>query len=223
MPESNINRIVLRKENGIAFLELSSPPKNEMNGEFFIHFNEIILQIALQTSLKGLIIKAEGRHFSSGANVEELVGLFSDSKDVPAEISENKQAFDGLQNFPFPVIACIKGICYGSGLELALSAHIRMGTANSLLCLPETSFGIIPGLSGIYNSCKCMGKAKSLAFVLGENTISGVDAVNDGLIDILADKHSLEAKAIKLIEQIYSGYKKELKVKYLLEFENNAE
>lgn len=223
MTDSN-SILKLEIKNGIGFLRLLAPPKNEMNSCFFEQLNILINEIGTQSSLKGVVIVAEGRHFSSGANVQELIDLFVEKADTkPEAILRNKQSFDNLQALTMPVVACIKGICFGSGLELALAAHFRIGTQNCLLSLPEAGFGIIPGLSGIFNSQRTMGKARALEFVLADKTISGTDAKKEGLIDIIADKRQLQDTAVNLIEEIAQDYKKELKVKYLLEFEHHAE
>lgn len=215
-------KIKLQVKNAIGYLILLSPPKNEMDSAFFHQFNLVVAEIKSQSGLRALIILSEGRHFSSGANVDGLVGLFNDeSVNIPKEIASNKIAFEELSRLPFPVIACIKGICYGSGLELALCAHFRISTANSLMNLPETEFGIIPGLGGIYNSQRTMGRAKALEFVLSDKTISGQDAFDEGLIDILADKQTIVKEAEEIISLIGEGYKKELKAKYLLDIINN--
>ncbi len=216
------NSISWNIENNIAYINLQSPPKNEMNTNFFEEFTQIISQIECTESLRGLIINAKRRHFSSGANVEQLLGLFNEkTSGTPQALKANNIAFQKLTELTVPVIACLKGICFGSALELALCAHFRIASKNTLMSFPETGFDIIPGLGGIYNSTKCMGKAESLQFVLSGNTISAIDANKSGLIDILADKHELDTRAKEIIEKISSNYKKEFKLKYLRLINNN--
>lgn len=212
----NNNSISWHIKNNIAYISLQSPPKNEMNTIFFTEFTHIVHQIEKSPNIIGLIIKADGRHFSSGANVEELLGLFKpNTKKIPEQLEKNTLAFQKLSELPYPVVACLKGICYGSALELALCTHFRIASTNTLMCFPETSFNIIPGLGGIYNTVKCMGKAETLEFALSGNTISAEDANKKGLIDILADKHELDNCALDIINKTQSNYKKEYKLKYL--------
>jgi enoyl-CoA hydratase len=144
--------------------------------------------------------------------------LRSSRQVIPPFISKNSEAFQILNNLEIPVVACIKGICYGSGLELALQAHFRVASTNALLCLPETGFGIMPGLGGIYNSCKCMGTARALEFVLTGNSLSAEVALNDGLVDLVRGKDELLDTAKKLVYLSSDNYRKELKSIYLREF-----
>lgn len=211
--------IIYTKENDIAFLTLAQPPKNEMNGSFFELLNQLISEIESDKSIKALVLTSEGRHFSSGANVDELVGLFETSKNTtPTAITENKKSINRLRNFNIPVVACIKGICYGSGLELAMAAHFRISAEKTVLSLPETGFNIIPGLAGIYQSTKLMGARNAMEFVLADKTLSGKDAFDVGLIDILANKHNLITKAKQVIELIGNNYHKQIKAKYMLDY-----
>ena len=203
-------------EDKIVYLTLVSAPKNKMDSMFFEEFNAIISKIEGNQSLRGIIIQAKGRHFSSGANVEELVSIFNSSnKTIPPPITKNSEAFKTLNNLEFPVVACIKGICYGSGLELALSANFRVAATNSVLCLPETGFGIMPGLGGIYNSRKCMGTARALEFVLTGNSLSSEEALKYGLVDMVEGKDKLADIAKELIYLSSDNYRKELKPIYL--------
>ena len=206
-------------EDKIAYLTLVSAPENRMDFLFFEEFNTIISKIEGNQKLRGLIIQSEGRHFSSGADVEELFSVLKSSKHaIPPSISKNSEAFKILNKLEIPVVACIKGICYGSGLELALCASFRVASKNAMLCLPETGFGLMPGLGGIYNSYKCMGTARALEFVLTGNSLSSEEALMYGLVDLIEGKDELVDKAKKLVYLSSDNYRKELKPIYLKEF-----
>ncbi len=211
-----LNSIKWQIQNNLGYLTLSAPPKNEMDTTFFNEFSYLINEIKNNNSISGLIINSEGRHFSSGTNIEQLLSLFYQSDySIPEPLKNNHRAFQELLDFPFPIVACIKGICFGSALELALCAHFRIAAPNTLLSLPETGFNIIPGLAGIYHTQQCMGSAKTLQFILSGNTISADYAKKNGLIDIFADKNELEDCAVKFIKKISKNYKKEFKLNYL--------
>lgn len=219
MNSNSLNWII---KNNIGYLTLQNPPKNEMDSKFFMEFKTIINQVTKNKSIKGLILNAKGRHFSSGANVNQLLAFFNNENNkIPKTLKDNNVAFQKLTNLNIPVIACVKGICFGSALELALCAHFRIASPNTLMAFPETGFGIIPGLGGIYNSTKYMSKAESLQFILSGNTISAIDANKQGLIDILADKHELDTRAMEIIGKISGNFKKEFKQKYLRLINNN--
>lgn len=203
------------KEN-IAYLTMCLPPKNTMNMQFYEDIYDIAHEIKDLSHIRGLIISGEGRHFSSGADTEELFSVFRKNEyTIPSKILKNSKAFHYISELPFPVIACIKGVCLGAATELALVSHFRIATSSALIGLPETEFGILPGLGGIYNTTKCMGSAKTLKFVLTGTPLSADEAFENGLIDKIVPKHELEESALTIINSIKGVYKKEFKNVYL--------
>lgn len=199
-----------------GFLSLSNPPQNGMGLLFFNELFHLIHKIENDKDINALIINSAGRHFSSGTDIQQLLSLFKDSQEfIPEPISQNSLALKKLSNFPFPVIACLKGICYGSALELALSAHFRIAAKNVLLSFPETGFALIPGLGGIFHTLQCMSKADTMQFVLSGNALSAEDSLNNNMIDLISEKNNLTEQAIKLADISGNDYKKEFKKQYL--------
>ena len=60
-------------EQGIGRLTLHQPPSNTMTMEFFRELQALMQEIALLKPLKAIIISGSGRHFSSGADIDELL------------------------------------------------------------------------------------------------------------------------------------------------------
>jgi len=211
-----MEKIKFEIKNKIGYIKLSAPPKNEMDVAFFKDLSIIIDKVEQNKELIGLIISSTGRHFSSGANIDELLSFFNKSTDIfPKELKGNNTILLKISKLEKPVVACIKGICYGSATELALSAHFRISEPSSRFSLPESSFGLIPGLGGMYHSQKTMGKAQALQFILAEQSLTADKALNMGLIDFLVEKNKAIARAEELILKINEDYRKELKPLYL--------
>ena len=196
-------------EDNIGRVRLARPPKNEMDIPFFKDFYHVVEEIGKNRDLQGVIITAEGRHFSSGADIRELLSLFAQSENlVPELIEKNTRAFARLYQLKIPVVSCLKGICYGAGLELALSTHFRVATRKTRLSFPESGFGIMPGLGGLSRMLNLIGKGKTLHFVLSGDSIEGEEALELGLVDKLVEKNALEEEAVKIILEIGGDYSK---------------
>jgi enoyl-CoA hydratase len=208
--------ITYQKTEGIGYLQLSAPPKNEMSISFFRDFDRLMEQIARDRDLRGLILHSEGRHFSSGADTEELLKLFTKNKEtLPGQIAENSKAFQRMHQLAVPVVACLKGICYGAGLELALSAHFRIAAPNTRMSFPEAAFGIMPGLGGLGLLSRIVGEAKAMELALSTDSLDAEEAKALGLIDIFATRDELINQAEALINSLPEKYHPELKKNYL--------
>jgi len=59
-------------------------------------------------------------------------------------MNKGKALLDYISNLNIPVIAAIKGSCFGGGLEIALACHIRVCTQNAMFAFPEVNINLMP-------------------------------------------------------------------------------
>ena len=192
----------------IGTLMLCMPPANRMNRLFFSELEHIICHTLPKSGIKALIINSSGHHFSSGADLDEMMEDIRNDKsfilenEYPGFLTENTQTFLAFSKLKIPVIAALKGICIGSAFELALFCHVRICTENTLMALPESGFNLIPGCGGISKLTEIVGKAKAIELVLTGKNISATEAKELKLIYKIVQKneliHEAEAIAMKL-------------------------
>lgn len=192
------------EENHIGYLILNRPPKNEMDAIFFSELSDFLKDILPKLSLKGLVITGEGRHFSSGANVEELAE-FAAKKEF-SYFENNINYLESVSLCPFPVIAVVNGLCFGSAFELALACHIRIASKRALFSLPEITFNLMPGCGGTYFLPRLIGKSKAIGLILSGRSLLADEAHQLGIVDIIADKKNIMKTALQLIEKLNSAY-----------------
>lgn len=199
----NYNSLHFHIDEGIGYLTLNNPPGNPMSLGFFSELYSICSNQLLKVDLTGLIIQSEGRHFSAGAIIDELLTeVQSHHYDtIPEQMKRNAEAFGILRKLNKPVVALLKGICYGSGFELALCAHIRIAAPNTVISLPEVSFGLMPGLGGIHSLVQIAGQAKATELVLTGTAINANEALKMNLIHEIVNKDKLLQAGIKRIRE----------------------
>ena len=73
---------------------------------------------------------------------------------------------DYIENSSTPVIAAVNGFALGGGLELAMSCHFRIASANAKMGLPEVSLGVIPGYGGTQRLPQLVGKGRAMEMVM---------------------------------------------------------
>jgi enoyl-CoA hydratase/carnithine racemase len=197
-------RVIVHHRGDILHLELCSPPGNMTDHLFFEELSKILSNISRYPATKGLILSGRGRHFSSGADIEELKGRLELPSATTLEKlrSHSLTSFQGLANLPFPVVAAIRGCCLGSGMELALSCHYRICTKNALFSLPETRFGLMPGCGGTVRLPQLIGVGKALDLILSGRNLLADDALRLGIVDLITDKGDLLDTAARLIEKL---------------------
>ena len=177
-------------EDMVGHLIINRPPSNRMDKMFFGELKDLVETVISVSKIEGLIVYGAGRHFSSGADLDELTaGLEKDT----SSLFENNLTFLSLFALPFPVVAAISGVCLGSGLELALFAHFRICTENSMLGLPESTFGLIPGIGGVSRLHSLAGHARATELICSGMNILPKEALEYGIIDkIVPKKHHID-------------------------------
>lgn len=212
--------------NNIGFVELSNPPANQMTPGFFRRMTELTGEIIPCSNVRAIIISGSGRHFSSGADLNSLLSSINhqpDKKSVPEQtlmintLSDNLESFSYFRELNIPVIAAIRGICLGSALELAMFCHFRVCAEGSVLGLPESTFGLMPGIGGIQNLHRQSGKAKTIELALRGNTLSADEALKYEIVDKVAYKKDLLPFSISFAEKVSLNYRKYKKAEYLKE------
>ncbi len=174
-------------EQGIGRLTLHQPPSNTMTMEFFRELQALMREIALLKPLKAIIISGSGRHFSSGADIDELL-VSADHQTM----LENYRALVLLEQLTIPVISAVRGVCLGSAFELALFSDFRICAADAVLGLPESTFNLMPGLGGIQRAAALTGKAAAIGIILRGDTFPAEDALRMGLVDAVVPKRNLQ-------------------------------
>ena len=206
----------------IGLLTLDRPPSNDMTEPFFGEINQLVSSLRNDREVRGIIIRGAGRHFSSGAALDELLQRISGG-DCPSEgpqqeehfLVRNYRSFQWFEEAHVPVIAAIRGVCLGSAFELALLSHFRICSEDAVFGLPETSFNLLPGLGGIRKILELSGKANTIELVLRGKTFSASEALELGLVDRIVPKRELHAEAFALVSVLSPGYRKEKRPVYI--------
>jgi enoyl-CoA hydratase/carnithine racemase len=187
------------REENRGYIKLSNPPQNRMDKAFIEGFTKLIDTID-DSKIHSLILYGEGRHFSSGADVDELVELSSIDSDF---FAVNIRNFKWLESRPYPTVAAVSGCALGFGLELALCCHYRIATKNAVFALPESGFGLIPGCGGTIRLPSLIGRSESVKMVLQGNMMSSSEALEIGLIDKIVEKKNLLQEAETITGKLY--------------------
>lgn len=188
-------------KNKIGYLQFSSPPQNRMSSNFFSELSLFFEKELPEIDINGLIITGEGRHFSSGADTEELIDVIGGlSNNEDSFLKRNVEAFGKLEKLKIPTVAAVKGCCFGAALELALSCTFILSASNAVFSMPESEFGLMPGCGGTVKLTERTGAAKALELILTGRTFSVEEALENNIVDFVCNKKEL----IQLSEDLIS-------------------
>lgn len=192
-------------ENGIGLLIINRPDKlNALNIETIAELNQCLNEIDNDPACRALVITGSGeKAFVAGADISEFAH-FDVANGRKLSADGHKRLFDRVEQMTKPVIAAVNGFALGGGLELAMSAHIRIASENARLGLPEVSLGVIPGYGGTQRLPILVGKGRAAEMIFSAQMITAAEAEKFGLVnrvvalaDLISTCKELASKIIR--------------------------
>ena len=158
-----------------AVIEIDRPPVNAINHDIRTGLVAALTAIAGDDKVERIILSGAGDVFAAGADAGEF-GLQMIQPDLPAVVA-------ALEAATVPVIAVIKGVCLGGGLELALACRWRIASPTAQLGFPEVILGVVPGSGGTQRLPRLVGMKAALSMIPTGRHVRAAEALEIGLID----------------------------------------
>jgi len=199
--------LTLETTGDILHLVLNDPPRNTMNRRFFDALGRIVSSELPGIEADGMVVHGRDRHFSSGADLEELTtGLRQTGTTAPTEAMEalrrSTMDMQALSALPFPVVAAVSGCCFGSALELAMACHYRIAASNAVLASPESTFGLMPGCGQTVRLPRAVGVGPAIELILSGRSLPAEQARQLGMVDRVVDKADLLRVAEEMVRAL---------------------
>ena len=199
----NYENIISSSENGIATVTINRPTKlNALNKATIQELHHCFNVLELNDEVKVIILTGNGeKAFVAGADISEFAHF---SVEEGAELAAQGQEllFDFIENLKKPVIAAVNGFALGGGLELAMSCHFRVASANAKMGLPETSLGVIPGYGGTQRLPQLVGKGKAMEMIFTAGMLTAEEAKQYNLVNYVVPQIELLEFCIGIAQKI---------------------
>ena len=182
-----------QSEDGLAFITLNDPPANTYTYEMMQALDTAILQARMDDSVQVIIITGNGeKFFSAGANINMLADVTPTFKYFFC--LHANETLNRLEQTPKLVIAAINGHCVGGGLEIALSADLRIARQGTgKMGLPEVSLGVLPGTGGTQRLVRLVGKPRAIQLMATGELFSFERGLDLGIINEIYSAETGEA------------------------------
>src|SRR5918912_3839418 len=180
-------------QNGVALLTLNDPPANTYSYEMMQELDRAILSARMDESVQIIVITGQGeKFFCAGANIQMLAGVTPEFKYYFC--LHANETLSRLEQTPKLVIAAINGHCVGGGLEVALSADIRLARKGAgKLGLPEKTLGGLPGTGGTQRLARLLNKSQAIELMTTGELFDFERGAQLGLINHVFEAETHEA------------------------------
>lgn len=197
-----------QRDGAIQILTMSQPEtRNALTGNTAVdELVEACSAIRLDTSIRVVVLTAEGPVFSSGGNVKDML-RFQNQKLLPETIREEYR--NGIQRLPralynldVPVICAINGPAIGAGLDLTCMCDIRIASEKATFAESFVKVGIVPGDGGAWLLPRAVGMSKAAEMAFTGDSLSAQEALACGLVSKVVPPEKLMEEALKLANKI---------------------
>jgi len=205
----NKRHIQFSVDDPVGIITLDNPPANSLSEPDFLKDSELE-DFRHKNRLKGLVFTGSGRHFSSGADIQELFEITGKKNLLQTKIEQGKRLLQSIEELDIPVVAAIDGICFGGGFELALACHIRVCGEKTLFAFPEVNHNLMPGLGGIRRLSKLLKGGVSYEMIIGGDMIGAAKALELNIVDHVVASGETLSYSVHLLKSMVHNKPREV-------------
>jgi len=188
------------REGSLAVVTLNRPERrNAMSLDLMRELIACLDQIAETSGVRAVILAAAGKVFSSGHDLNELVG---------GTIAEYRRIFDictqlmlKIQAIPQPVIAQVQGIATAAGCQLVATCDLAVCSSEATFATPGVKNGLFCSTPMVALT-RAVGRKRAMEMLLTGKSIDAASAAAWGLVNRVVPPAGLEAETRKLACQI---------------------
>jgi enoyl-CoA hydratase/carnithine racemase len=192
--------ILYSTKGPVGILTLNNPQKiNALSKTMIGEIIHALDEVALDESIKVLIIRAAGNHFSAGHNLTEM---------VDGGVKEYKYVFDQctrmmqmIHEIPQPVIAQVQGIATAAGCQLVAWCDLAIAEEGARFATPGVKIGLFC-TTPMVAITRAIGRKAALEMLLTGRYFPAGEAKELGLVNRVVPLKELETETETLANQI---------------------
>jgi len=193
-------------ENGVATIRLNQPESlNAMSAAMGTDLLAAIQRAAGEARV--LVIGANGRAFSAGANLNQLQFELDDpERDIGITLETIfNPMIELLRDFPVPVITAVNGAAAGIGCSIALIGDLIIAGKSAYFLQAFRHVGLVPDGGSAYILTRAIGRVRALEMMLLGQKYPAEKAYESGLITRLVEDDAVDDTAAALAADLAAG------------------
>lgn len=176
-----MSSILFEIKDAIGFITLNRPDKfNSFNREMALLMQEK-LDECKDAVIRAVYITGNGKAFSAGQDISELVG--ENKIEIRQILSEHYNPIvTRIRKLEKPVIAAVNGVAAGAGANIALCCDVVVAAASASFIQAFSKIGLIPDSGGTYFLPRLIGWQKASALAMLGDKVPAQEAERIGMI-----------------------------------------
>jgi 2-oxoglutaroyl-CoA hydrolase len=197
MSEHDGFRVEHDAARGIATITLDVPGKlNRVSMNARDELRAVFEDLDRDAAVRFVVLAGAGDAFTAGGDIP---GFLERSAWDVSRLADNVAAPERCSK---PVIAQLRGYCFGVGLELALACDFRLAADDVQLGFPEVTIGMIPGSGGTQRLARLVGLGRAKDIVMRGRRVEADEALALGLVTEVVPADDLGRAVSRLVEEL---------------------
>ncbi len=187
--------LIVEKKGSVGYITFSNPTKmNAVTVQMWAGVPTAISAFDADPEVRVIVIAGAGeKAFISGADISQ----FNDLRASQDAQEQYEHAVSGAMHAPItcskPVIAKIRGFCFGGGLGMAAACDIRICSEDSTFRMPAARLGLGYGHEGIKRFTDIIGLANATDIFVTARRFDAADALRMGFVSKVCTGAELDA------------------------------
>ncbi|NQY91161.1 MAG: crotonase/enoyl-CoA hydratase family protein [Deltaproteobacteria bacterium] len=203
--------LLVERDGGVVTLTLNRPEaRNAFNPEMLCGLADAWDLVDGDDSVHVAILTGAGGNFSAGADLDQLVGKLMKGLPPDNEHEERIQqdysiiykGFLKEYRLAKPLLAAVEGYCYAGGMEMLMSADIRVAGEGARIAISEVCRGLFPMAGTTVRLPRQIPYTVAMEMLLTGAPLDAAEALRVGLLGHVVKDGGALAKARELADAI---------------------
>ncbi|MEW4528487.1 MAG: enoyl-CoA hydratase [Maioricimonas sp. JB045] len=195
--------LIVAARDGVTTLQLNRPQRRHaLSLSLLEQLDEALSAIADDSSVRAVVIAAEGRVFSSGHDLGEMTGRSEDEYRTLFETCS--RMMQRIRQLPQPVIARVQGFATAAGCQLVAACDLAVAAEDAQFATPGVRIGLFcttPMVPLVRN----VAPKVAMEMLLTGRPISAQEALTAGLVNRVVPADQLDAAVAELTDAIVAS------------------
>jgi len=193
-------RARLERDGPLAVLVIDNPPLNLFDAEMV---SDILAGLDEAGGCRALLVRAEGKYFTGGVDVNVFKGL---SEAEGAQLTEDLlEITHRMEELPFPTLASVQGLCLTAGLELSLACDMIWAAESAQFGLVEAVIGLTPLMGGTQRVAERAGPARARELVMSGGLYDAATLERWNVVNRVLPDAELADASLRFAERLAAG------------------
>lgn len=198
----NYRFVTVERRDHVALVNFNRPAVcNAVNYEFLCEIEHCALSFREDATSRVVIFGTEGRHFSAGADLNEVQNAKPESLiEKRNRLRLGERVFHALLEIDQITIAAWNGGAIGGGGCMAVACDFRIGADDCFLFYPEIDLGLNLMWQSLPRLVRLVGETRAMRLTIGGERVAAETLQDWGLLESVVPRAELQQTALAFAE-----------------------